>query len=150
MRIDARHQKPLQTDAFLRRIRRKSRKPLFLAAHILDCFHSARLYLAASVLNQVGSKTIEDSFERFVEFQFPWTFRMPPLHISIGCFKHRNFRAELIEIENARLEAVVEISRVVGNLVYKIDDLRFEGRTFVRAGIPRAPEIPLPSNRGNA
>ena len=55
---------------------------------------------------------------------------MPPLHVFIGRAEHRHFRAELVEIENARFKAVVEIRRVVRNFVHKIDDLRFERRAF--------------------
>ncbi len=120
----------------------KSDESLLLPAHILDSFHSAGFHLPASVLDQVGHETVEDALERFVEFQFPQPLGMAPVHAVIGCREHRHFRAELIEIENARFESVVEIGGVVRDFVHQVDELRFERRALVRADIQQAREIP--------
>ncbi len=56
---------------------------------------------------------------------------MAAIHFRVRCVEHRHLRAELIEIKQARLEAVVEIGRVVGDFVDQIDELRFERRPFI-------------------
>ena len=56
---------------------------------------------------------------------------MRAVHLAIGRGEERNFRAQLLEIEQVRFETVVEIGGVVGDLVHEIDQLRFERRALV-------------------
>ena len=70
-------------------------------------------------------------FQRFVEFQLPRSARMAMLHLGIGRVECRDLRAQLLEIEEARLETIVEIGCVVRDFVHQIDQLRFKRRPLV-------------------
>ena len=88
-----------------------------MATHVLDVRDAARFHLEARVVDEIGREAIEDVFQRFIEFQLPQPARMAPFHIRVSRVEYGNFHAQLLEIEEARLETVVEIGCVVGDFV---------------------------------
>ena len=56
------------------------------------------------------------------------SLRVEPAHLSVCVSEKWNLGAQRIEIKQARLESVVQIGCVVGNLVNVVDELRFDRR----------------------
>ena len=103
-----------------------------MAPHVLDVGDAARFHLAARVVDEISREAIEDVFQRFIEFQLPRSARMAMLDLGISRIEYGNFRAQLLEIEEARLETIVEIGGVVGDFVDEIDQLGFKRRALVQ------------------
>src|SRR6267378_986341 len=56
---------------------------------------------------------------------------MRGVHLAVDLAKKRYLVAQRLHIEKLGFESVVEISGVVCNLVYPVDELRFEGRAQI-------------------
>ena len=89
-------------------------------------------------------------FSASLNFSLCAPLRMAAVHFRISRIENRHFGAQLLEIEQARLEAVVEVGRVVGDLVHQVDQLRFERRAFVEQIFGQLRKFGRGSNRANA
>src|SRR6185312_17505565 len=86
---------------------------------------------AAGVGDQVGHQAVEHALQRLIELQFVRGIGIGALGVAIKELEHRHAGANLLQGEDVRLEAVVEVGRVVGDLVGQVNELGFERRALV-------------------
>ena len=152
LRIEVREQETASGSAFCcGHIRRKSGQSLRLTANVFDRFDTAifscrrRVFSIRSVARR--SRTC---FSASLNFSLLPSVRVAAVHVRIGRVEDGNFRAQQIEIDQVRLEAVVKIGGVVGDFVHQIDQLRFERRALIEKIFGELREIPRRNNRANA
>ena len=75
--------------------------------------------------------------------------RVAAVHVLVRCIEERDFAAQPIEINQVRLETVVEVGGVVGDLVHEINELSFERRALLQQVFGELGEIPPRNNRAN-
>src|SRR6266581_2451694 len=83
-------------------------------------------------VDQIGSKLIEEAFQRLVEFEFFPRGGMAGVNLRIGFGKKRNFIAKNFDIEELCFERVIKIRGVIGDFINAIDKLRLKGRTQIQ------------------
>src|ERR1700691_4804096 len=102
-------------------------------ANVFEIFRTAFLDFGGSVVDQICDQAIKNLLKRLVKFQLAAPLRVAAINFSVSFVKHGNFRAKKIEIEKARLKAIVQISGVISNFVHQIDELGFYSRPLVQA-----------------
>jgi hypothetical protein len=93
--------------------------------------HSRGFHALRGIRNQVSDKAVKNAFQRLVKHQLLGGIRDNaswPLHSGA---KRSTLSADLLDCEQARFVAIVQIGGVVGNLVGQVDELRFERRALV-------------------
>ena len=101
------------------------------AANLVQCCRAQRGDLPARLFHQIRDQRVEDALESLIDGQFGRSGGIIAQHGVVEAAEERHALAHLLERENARVEAVVQIGGQVGDLVGQIDELGFEGRELV-------------------
>src|SRR4029077_6089103 len=83
------------------------------------------------VRNQVSDKAIENALKRLVKNQLLGSIRISNFCLAVMALKQINAFRNLLDREQPRFVAIVEVGGVVGNLVGQVDKLRFERRLLI-------------------
>src|ERR1035438_5142503 len=83
------------------------------------------------VRNQVSDKAVKNTFQRLVKDQLLGNSRVAVSCLAVMPRKQIHAVRNLLDREQPRFVAIVEVGGVVGNLVGKIDKLRFERRALI-------------------
>src|ERR1051326_1502161 len=101
-----------------------------MAADISERLDAGSGDACARVLDEVADQAVEHALERFVELQLVGRGRVLLLYFAIEAPEDADAFADLTELQDARLQAVVEVGGVVGDLVGQVDELGLERRTL--------------------
>src|SRR5579872_3989519 len=131
MRVDFRAQEPLQKRILLGHRRRKPCKSARLATNILNRSHATSIDGPLRVFDQVGRKTVKNALQRLVKRELRRALGMRAHYGFPRLPEYRDIASERLQIEQSRLKSIVQIGRVVRNLVHPIDQLRLERRPLI-------------------
>ena len=122
------NKKPLQLGvAFGKRIA-EAGKPVWCPTNVVCGGNARGKHSLLRVLDEIGGEAIKYKLERRIELEL-----LPPgwirrINFSVSLRENRRFPSQCIQIEQLRFARVVKVRCVVGNFVYPIDELPFEGR----------------------
>src|SRR4051794_9776666 len=103
-----------------------------MLANIVECRRLKRLYARLRIPNQVAYPPIEDPPHYFVELQLGRSVGINSLDIGEIACEHRHAFVNLLECEQVRFVAVIEVGSRVGQLVSPVDQLSFEWRPLIK------------------
>ena len=81
--------------------------------------------------DEVGDEGIQDAVESFVDPRFGWGSGVFAGDLIVKAVEERDVVADVVDFEDAGVEAVIEVGGEVGDFVGEVDELRFERRTEV-------------------
>src|SRR2546430_15040982 len=99
--------------------------------HLFQRTYRSTLDLFLYVTDQVSDHVIEQALQRLVELQFFHDTGICVFGFVVETAKYRNACAYTFEGEQVSFVAIVQVSRVIGNLVRQIDQLSFQRRTLL-------------------
>src|SRR6202790_2959664 len=117
-------EKVFQTPTLLFDRRAERRQALGVTPNIFQRTHAGRFPTLRRVRNQVSDKSIENALKRLVKNQLLGDVGVLVLGQPKMALKQINAIRNLLDREQPRFVAIVEIGGVVGNLVGKVDKLR--------------------------
>ena len=97
---------------------------------------------AAGGGDQVGDHAVEHGLERLVEFQLLAHLGVARFRLLVQTVEHGHAGADVVELQNVRLVAIIEVGGVVGDLVGQVDELRLQRRTLVEQVLGKLGEFP--------
>src|SRR6267142_5893276 len=130
--VDMRNKKALELSIARRKFLAESCQPFWRSANIIHVCRTGELHAAVRRLDQVSDQKVQDLLESLVEFQFFLSGGMHGMNTLVSLAKHRDSFAKRLEIQDLRLECIINVSGVVGNLVHTVDQLRFEWRLQIQ------------------
>src|SRR5271170_2121776 len=95
-------------------------------AHIFNISYARQSNLFFGVPDQVSNPSVEQAFDRLIEFQLVDRVRINRFDLGVEVLEDRDAVANLLEREQARFVAIIEVGRAVGNFIGDIDKLSFE------------------------
>src|SRR5271156_5154812 len=124
--IEPRKEETFQRAVLFRDFGGESDDAFGVMADIFDRLQSRFFDLPLGIFDQVGGQTVEDLLEGFVEFQFFFAGGVTLIDFGVGAFENRQVGAELLEVNQMRFVAIVEVGGVVGDFVDQVDESSFE------------------------
>ena len=109
----------------------KGRQPLRMMAHVFHRLYAAFGNAPGGVVYQVGDQVVQHALQRLVKLELR-RGRELLLHLAQIAVKEADAAANPFQLQQSGLKAVVEIGRVVGNLVGVVNQLRLQRRALVQ------------------
>ena len=106
-------------------------QPLGMKADVIDRPHPRFAQPEPGLFDQVGDQLVQHPFERLVELELVAHAAELQLHLAEVAVKNCHPAANLVEFEQLRLIAIVQVGGVVGNLVGQVDELGFQRRPLL-------------------
>ena len=111
-----------------------------MPANIVKRLRANRLRILPRRRNQVIGQDVLHQLQRLVEEKLLFDAGMLLLHRSIAPRQDVDVLADVTDLQQPRLDAIVEVRSQIGNLVGKIDQLRLQRRPLDPAGTRPAPD----------
>jgi hypothetical protein len=111
---------------------REARQPLRMPANIGETFSSDRQRIPGRGLHQIVGKDVLHQLQRLIEEEFFIHSGVLSLDLRVAAAENIDMLADVADLEQPRLHAIVEIRREIRNLVGEIDQLCLERRPLVQ------------------